>query len=469
MADPSAPPAPRPSRFRGRLIGVAALAALVGGTGFALQHAAGPRGAPPGSAEPSRSGAWFCPHGGGDGWRGWVAITNPNAHPVQVRLTTFADHGGRAGSTFEVPGMRQVYRAVPADGPSAATEVEYFDGWVGAAAVLEPDSPGGRIAAERCVSGPHQTWFVADAETGRGTTSYLVVMNPFSQDAAFDVTLQTDKRSAIGPGPLTPYVVPRGRSAALRLNDFLLEGPDEHVLAVQVRVKIGRVVAGGLTISADGVRAEAAAPSPVARWVVPAGRDAGSSTLDIFNPTTRRADLSIVVQGDSRQRLVSGVEGLSIGPGEASSFDPGASAGLGVVVESTNQVPIVVARREVGEQGDPASMGGATGGAGRWLVMPGLPPSGGRGLLLLENPGRTAVHVSLGFIGRTGPPRVASVGSLTVPAGRMVVVDLSAATGAKPITVVVATRGGTIVAASASYSRGGGYGATLGEPMVSGR
>ena len=114
-------------------------------------------------------------------------------------------------------------------------------------------------------------------------------------------------------------------------------------------------------------------------------------------------------------------------------------------------------------------MGGATAGAARWLVLPGLPPSGGRGLLLLENPGRTAVRVSLGFIGRTGPPKVAPAGRLTVPAGRMVVVDLSAAAGAKPITVVVAARGGTIVAASASYSRGGGYGATLGEPVVSGR
>ncbi len=448
---------------------MAILAALVGGTGFALQHGAGPREAPAGSAELSQSGAWFCPHGGGDGWRGWVAITNPNARPVRVRLTTFADRGERAGSTFEVPGMRQVYRAVPADGPSAATEVEYFDGWVGAAAVLEPETPGGRIAAERCMAGPHQTWFVTDAETGRGATSYLVVMNPFSQDTAFDVTLQTDKRPGIRPGPLTPFVVPRGRSAALRLNDFLLEGPDEHVLAARVQVKIGRAVVGGLTVSSDGVRAEAAAPSSAVRWVIPAGRDAGSSTLDIFNPTNRRSDLSIVVQGDSRQRLVSGVEGLSIGAGQVSSLDPGASAGLGVVVESTNQVPVVAARREVGEQGDLASMGGAAGGAAGWLVMPGLPPSGGRGLLLLENPGRTAVRVSLGFIGRTGPPRVAPAGSLTVPAGRMVVVDLSASTGSKPITVVVAARGGTIVAASASYSRGGGYGATLGEPMVSGR
>jgi hypothetical protein len=310
---------------------------------------------------------------------------------------------------------------------------------------------------------------VADADTGRGATSYLVVMNPFSQDAAFEVTLQTDKRSAIRPGPLTPYVVPRGRSVALRLNDFLLEGPDEHILAAQIRVEIGRVVAGGLTISSDGVRAEAAAPSPATRWVVPAGRDAGSSTLDIFNPTTRRADLSIVVQGDSRQRLVSGVNGVSFGPGEVSSFDPAASAGLGVVVESTNQVPVVVARLEVGGQGDLASLGGATAGAARWLVMPGLPPSGGRGFLVLENPGRTAVRVSLAYIGRTGPPRAAPNGSVTVPAGRMVVFDLSADTGGKPITVVVAARGGTIVAASASYSRGGGYGATLGEPMVSGR
>jgi hypothetical protein len=85
-------------------------------------------------------------------------------------------------------------------------------------------------------------------------------------------------------------------------------------------------------------------------------------------------------------------------------------------------------------------------------------------LLILENAGATAAVVTLQFIGKRGLVSAPSIGSVTVSPGRLAVVDISAAVGEKPISVVVSSSGGTIVVASASYTPGGGgFASSLGE------
>jgi hypothetical protein len=111
-----------------------------------------------------------------------------------------------------------------------------------------------------------------------------------------------------------------------------------------------------------------------------------------------------------------------------------------------------------------ATGAGAPEAAARWIVLPSLSPAGGRILLMLENPGRADADVGLLLLGRGGVIAAPGIDRLTVKANRMVVVDLSAAVGERPITVVVTAGGGTIVAGTASYSLGGdGYASTLGE------
>jgi hypothetical protein len=468
---PSADPV-RPKRVigaRGRALGTVALAAVLVVSGVGLQRGVGEHLAPAASARDSRSGAWFCPHGGGEGWSGWIAITNPTDRAVRVRLTTLGSRGQVARSTFTVGGNRQAMRSVPVTQPEASTLVEYFGGWVAAGSIVRTGSSPAFTAAERCAAGPRRSWYVPDAPTARGETSYLVVMNPFAQDAAVDVAIRTDRRGEVRPGALSPYVVPAGTSVALGLNTYVLQAPDEQLVSGELQVRLGRVVMGGVTVSPSGLRAEVGVPSPAVRWILPAAKYRTPSTLALLNPGDRRADLEVVAQGRSFQKLVTGLDTISLGPGEIKSFGLGDLADAGVVVQATNGVPIVATRRSDGESGDAATSTGESDPARSWLVLPAIPPSGGGQLLVLQNPGRVAAPVTLFYVGRGGPIDRPSGDSVIVPAGRVVTVDTSSVSGGVPVSVIVSATEGTVVAGCASYSLdGNGYATTLGSPIPNG-
>jgi hypothetical protein len=460
---------PKVSRGRGRSWGRAAvvliLAAALAGSSFLLGQK-GPAAAPDARLQPGVSGTWFCPHGGSPGWKAWVVVANPGTDSVRIRLTTFGARGVSARSTFDLGGMRQVERSIPAVQADASTQVEYFGGWVAASTYVLTDGSPAAAGAERCAPSPEPHWYVADANTGSGQTSDLVVMNPFAQDAAVDVVIRTDKRSAIRPGRLTPLVVPAGTSTAIRLNDYVLQAPDEALVTGEVDVRLGRVVAGATTVTDAGLKLEVAAPAPSTRWLLPAAGYLPPSTLALFNPTSRRADLAVSTAVGSSQQVGPGLARVSLPPGGVRVFDVRDSAATGLVVDSTNGVPVVVARRVAGDQGDPATIEGAAAGASAWVVPSIVPPAGGRCLVTIQNAGKTDAVVSLRFIGRGGPLAPGSEESFTLATGRSAVIDLSVAIGTKPVAVLVTARGGTVVAASASYSPGGaGFAATLAEAI----
>src|SRR5262245_16744284 len=234
-----------------RLVAVAAVAALVAVSGWHLTQV-GARASEVSVAGPP-TGAWFCPHGGGEGRQAWIVVANPGTSPSRVRVTSFASSGASKESTFTVGPSRQVFREVPAKSTEAATEVEFFGGWVAVTAVVE--TKAGAIAAERCVDAPQRTWLIPDASTGPEESAYLVVMNPFDVNAEFDVVFRTEDRQ-IQPGPLSPDVLRPGRSIAIRVNAFALAGPRERTVTAEVRPIMGRVVAGGVGTQGDALRAE---------------------------------------------------------------------------------------------------------------------------------------------------------------------------------------------------------------------
>ena len=448
--------------MRVRAVALLVIMAFLTGSGLVLDRAVGPKGTAEGTPSAGPSGALFCPHGGHSGWQGWVVVTNPGHRPVRIRLTELGKDGKQSVTTFAVGALRQAYRQVSADDPADATQVEYFGGWVGAAAIVATGAPGG-LAAERCEQTAHRNWFIMDVPTGAGQTSYLVVMNPFDEPAEFDVVLRTEKRE-VAAGPLTPYVLPPQHSVGLEVNDYLLLGPGEEWLTARVIQRMGRVVAGGLETSMAGIRAEVGVPAAAARWVIPAGADAGTRELVLLNDGDSRADLSAVAQGSTFQRLVSGPEGFSVGPGEVKTFQPERVKDAGLLVASSNGRPMIAAVRLTGPRGDSATLNGSSTTAGDWLVMPALPPTGGRSFLFLQNPGRRQVEVSFRLIGSEGPSP-ASIRTRTILPGRTIRIILPHQ-GDRPVSAVVSARGGTIVASVASYSLDRtGYAATLGLPI----
>jgi hypothetical protein len=420
----------------------------------------GPRAQASGDPEGFVSGAWFCPHGGSPGWRAWVVVANPGDHPVAVRATTFTTNGGGDAVNFSVGAGKQVYREVPATDPSSSTEVEYFGGAIGASAVIQAGTAGG-VAAEGCSIGPHRDWLMPDERTSVGETAYIVVMNPFAQDASFDVVIRSEDRQ-VRPASLTPYVLGPRTSVGIRVNDYVLLAEGEATVAVEVVPRLGRVVAGGTVATATGLRAEVGLDSEAEEWVIPASGYAGSVELVAMDLGLSTAELTVNSQSATSDRLVSGPIGLSVPAGGVASFQVDGLPDAGSVVRSTNQVPVALALRLSGPNGDSATLAGAPAPAAAWLVMATVPPSGGTEFVVLENPGRTDAVVTFTLIGGGAAP----LAPVTVPAGRTIQVPLAPAVGKRPASVVVHSEGGTIVAAGVSYSSGDtGYAATLAIPI----
>jgi Family of unknown function (DUF5719) len=451
------------STIRLRLVAVAIAVAAVAASGVFLDRAVGARSLGGGSVRTPPSGAWYCPHGGSPGWEGWVVVTNPGATPVRVRLTQLATTGIRSVTTFTAGPRSQTYRSVSAGDASDVTTVEYFGGWVGAGVVMRSGSPAG-LASEHCEATTRRTSYLLDQPTGADDASYVVVMNPFSADAAFDVVIRTELRR-IPPGALSPFVLKAGTSAAFRLNDYALEGPDEHTVSAEVTQRIGRVVVGGFVRSANGIRSETGTAQPAESTALPASGFVGPPELILLNPQADRADVSVLSSGRTGQRLVSGPDLLSLAPGEVRTLSFPDFPGSGAVVQADNKQPVVATMRVTGPQGDPATVVGAD-PARAWLVMPGVPPSGGKALLVLQNPGRIGLHLSVQLIGANGVVETSRFSAVALPPGRTLALGIGGLTSGAPVTAVVRADQGTFVAGMASYGRQGvGYAVTLGLPM----
>jgi hypothetical protein len=420
-----------------------------------------PRARATGEPQGFISGAWFCPHGGSPGWRAWVVVANPGDQPVAVRATTFTTNGAGEAVNFSVGAGRQVYREVPATDQSSSTEIEYFGGVVGASSVIQAGATGG-VAAEGCSIGPHRDWLMLDERTSPGETAYVVVMNPFAQDASFDVVIRSEDRE-VRPATLSPYVLGPRTSVGIRVNDYALLAESEATVAVEVVPRLGRVVAGGTVATTTALRAELGIDSAAEEWVIPSSGYTGQAELVAMDMRLSTAELSVDSQSSEAERVVSGPIGLSVQAGGVATFQVDGLADAGMVVRSTNQVPVVLALRLTGPNGDLATLSGAPAPASAWLVMATAPPNGGTEFVVLENPGRTDAVVTFKLIGGGAAPPLAPV---TLPAGRTIQVPLSAAVGKRSVCVEVHSEGGTIVASGLSYSSGDtGYAATLGIPI----
>jgi hypothetical protein len=453
-------------RVGGRAAGVVLVVAAVAASGVFLDRSVGPKSASAGTEPGAYSGAWFCPHGGGDGWKGWVAVTNPGPAPVGVRVTTFGKKGPAAGGSFSLPARTERLVEVPATDPADTAEVEYFGGWVGAGAILDTGGTTPRTTAERCAPASHRTWFLPDGTTTTGQAAWLVVMNPFAKDAEFSVTIRTEKRS-VQPGPLTPSVLGAGRSVAIKLNDFALAGPGEKTITAEVVGKIGRVVAGSLEVGTDGVRSDAGIPAASKQWFLPVAGYPGPATLSIQDPGSRRVDLSVVDEGQDELKLASGVSGISVPAGGVLTYSAGVLPGAGVSVQAMNGVPFVLSGRVGGRNGDVATVAPVASSARRWVVPVTCPASGGQAILILLDTGRARVEVRVTAIGPDGPIPSQALASITVLPGRVVQVPLPAGPNGAPASALVESTGDPVVAGGACDAAGGsGHSATAGIPVT---
>lgn len=479
------------------LISALSAVALVLG-GVALERM-GPNPVSAGGREEPISGAWSCPHGGGEGWKVWVTVTNPGPEPVEARITTSAGGAATPPSSSVIPPSTLQYFEIAAPIAGSATVVEYLGGTVGVGSVVVP--PEGGLAAEPCVSSPGSAWSLPEASTLRGETANLVVHNPFAAQAVVDVILTAGEQQ-IRPGNLQGIVLGPLDARAFELNRFALgqRALTGTVIAVQGRVAVATVV-----VSTGGIRSALGVPEPATRWLLPG---VGEET-DIVVRALPENDAPVSAEIHGQEGPIPALDLEAVAAGTAEAFGVLTAQG-GLVVRSDGPRPMVAGRRMVlepsmvpapakpeepgngngnrakgegpkgkagsdrkgGKKGggsggkeeepppapeaDIAATAGVTATADRWLVPPAAGPEGQPSILLLQNPGETEVTVSVTLLGTGGP--LANTSQVTVPPRTTIRVPVEGG----PATALV--EGGGVVAAQATLAAGA-FAVLLGVPI----
>jgi hypothetical protein len=463
----------------------------------------GPRPVNAGSPEQTISGAWSCPHGGGEGWRVWVSVTNPGTEPVEIRMTTAAGGASTPAAVHLIePGMLNYFEvSAPIEG--SATVVEYLGGVVVAGTVVVP--PEGGQAASPCEGSPGTLWHTVEASTLRGETALLVIHNPFAAQAVVDVILTAGDRQ-IRPGRLQGVVLGPQDARGFELNKYAL---GLEALGATVVAHQGRVSAASVILSSGGARASLAVAFPATSWYLPG---AGAQTAVLVRALDEHdSPVSAELQGEDGPVPAIDLEAVSAGTIEAF----GVLAEGGFLVEADGGRPMLAGLRmtleavpppeppkeeEEGraskdgkgsggkqdgsadrgdrgssdrkdEQGkkkrkeppeppaaDLAATEGSTVVSDRWVVPPAVTPDGGPSVVLLQNPGQDEVEATVTLIGISGIQ--GSSTTVTIPAhatARLAIPD-----GA-PVAALV--EGPGLVASQASLTPGA-FAVSLGLPIA---
>jgi hypothetical protein len=445
-----------------RLLAVAALAVLVVLSGTLLTRAGSspPRAAPAGSRV--ASGAWFCPHGGGQGFTGWISIANPGSASVRVRTTTFGANGPILVRNFMLAPSHESYRQIPVADPGASTEVEYFGGWVAAGSVIRSSGPDADVAASRCVGGRNRGWFLPDETTAADEKASIVVMNPYGAPAEFNVVIRTNLPRTVRPGPLSPVVLEPYRATAIPVNPWALEGANEDTVTVQIVPEVGGVIAGSLVSSPRGLRSEAGLADGASRWALPAVDYGAPVRIVVQNAGRDTATLSVEASGSGGPRVVPDASGSTLEPGAVRTFGVGEVADAGILLDA-GRSDVLAAMRMTGPGGGEATIVGWPAPERRWAVPPTLPVTGGTAQLALQNPTAYGASVRIEWIGPDGPVR-SGPSAVQVPAGRTIAV--ASPNADVPLFALVTTVRGSIVAGGTSRSIGSSaFAASVGVPL----
>lgn len=440
------------TRSRGQgVLAVIVVAAVIGGA-FALQRGLGPRLPEAAALGTARSGAWFCPHGGGaKEWKATLYLANPGPDPVTARVTSLVAKKPSTTQGVTVPSQTTVPVTVPAIGREASTYVEYFGGWLAAGWVAQGGGGEIGVGAEPCAPSAARTWFAPDGTTEQGQDAYLVVMNPFAVDAVFNVVLLTSRRAPIRNAKLTDRVLRPGRSVAFRLNAYAEGDP---AVGAEVDVSLGRVAVSSLGISRDGgIRSVIGSTGATSQVDLPAGSGAGQSTL------------AVMVPGGAPLRfgatLVSGDEPVPAGGLTASGQNPASADAYPVTISGASSIDVVAqgstgfaaTERSIGVGNDDAATGGALSPASDWVVVPAIAGEPARPGLVLVDPGNAPVTVTLHALapqGQTPPPDV----TLTIAAGSVVRAPSGFLAQVDQAAIEVHSEGGDVIAMAASTSLG---------------
>lgn len=437
-------------RDRGQLLAALLVLAAVLAAASRVERGVGVR--PLGAATPPDvpSGAWLCPHGGGEGWDVRVSLANPGPDPVLARIRSIG--AGRPGAPEErvVPPGSTTQVTVPGDGREASTVVEYFGGFVAAGFLELAGEDANGTAAEPCLPEAGTRWLLPDGSGERGFDDVVVVMNPLPAPAVVTLTVFSEGRDPVRTEAWTNVTIRPNHARAFRLDQVAL---GEATAATLVEAEIGRVAAATLGVStAGGVRAAVGVPGGVETQILPGGEDAGRTDLAVVATTEDRVGLSGELLEPTGRQALPAVADASPRPASATTVTLTTTGPAGIVAHADGP-GVAFARRTFGVVADQGSTTGATEPARAWILLPSVIGEPAHPQIALTNPGPSPISVTL----RTLPAEegaALSRATVRVPAGATVLAPRGFVAQAAGGGVLAVSEGGTFVPVSASYALG---------------
>jgi hypothetical protein len=281
----------------------------------------------------------------------------------------------------------------------------------------------------------------------RGSQQFLVLFNPFGDDAIVDISFVTDT-GVMEPDPTQGIVVPRRSRVSVPVHDAVER---QSLVAAHVHARSGRVIAertllfdgsvsDGVPVR-KGIAVSLGAVSPERTWEFPYGdpTDGAAQPVAIANFGDRATSVEVAVRLDSEQTVVPkrvSVEAQSVVTVDTAALAPAGSSytvsvhardaegvSAPVVAEVLASWPPTVGVRSV------ATSLGITRTARRWVIALPFLGEGTTATVTVVNPGTAPVTAALVAF-RTGDTRgPSSEPELAIPAGEFGAFDATESTG----------------------------------------
>lgn len=423
-----------------------ALVLVIFGAGVLIDVAAPSRGGDRArvDAGPFVSSGWYCPAPSGEGVNSTMATANLDSSAVRLRRSAV---GGTTQSGLDELNLeaRSTHNKLVSDfglGDSAGL-VEAFGG--NNSTHLMVMAQGRGASAARCSAQPSSRWLFASGSTSRGENHYLLISNPFREEAVVTIRLMAGDRE-VEPARLKDLVIRTLSQTTIYLSDYLTDVPN---FGIEVTASRGRVVTSRYSYvtsgGGDGVSLGVGAQETSARWLFADGRVPadGEDSIAIVNPGDREALIGVVFMTDGERTAPPGLSEIPVPAGRQVVFNVSdhlpRGTGYGVELSSINDVQVVAERRTAGVfegQRSYESTLGVAAPAQTWTLPVGS-PAGGSTTLAMVNVGQSATQVSVTLLGPVGESQPGELASVPVEPGRKVVLDLTPHLGGGLLTAVV--------------------------------
>ena len=424
-------------------------------------------------SENSLSTSWYCAEGTStpDG-RADETVLIASVADTASEATVTVMPGGEAAPVSRTVRLdpREEKRVRVADvlaTPEPAVVVEVVGGQ---AVVAHELVANGDLATEPCARGAASDWYFADGTTLKGAQQYLVLFDPFGDDAIVDVSLVTDD-GVQEPDALQAISVPRRSRVTIPMSDLV---PRQRSVAVHVHARTGRVVAERTQIfdgtASDGevvrqgIAVSLGALSPRREWYFPYGTTLegaiGEIAIANFGALPTTVEVNVMLDGDqSLAPQQSDIPAHSVTTVDVGSLVPADQRYAVTVIarDAEGDTGPVVAEMLASWPSSSSSPGvaaalGSTRLAERWVIA--LPAGDVEGIITVVNPGTAPLTATLLVYDAgdtTGPP---SAPERAIEAGRFALFDLvDVGAGGDHVLVVTSDRP---VAVGATFTGPGG-------------